>query len=116
MIDYIIFEKKPDGDRPAWTLDLAKEFCEEQKHDVVSYEDSVLFIVAKLASATEDGEKNYRHLELTSTLSFLIQDDPSLDDFLEPEIPRDHPMTFARREQVATIVEESKDEDDFKYF
>lgn len=121
MIDYVIFEKRSDGELPAWTTELVKEFCEDQKYEIATLEDSPVFIVAKLISATEDGEKNYRHVELTPTVSFLIQDDPSLDDFLQPEIPeieipKDHPMTFARREAVCIErIEESKEEEPFYY-
>jgi hypothetical protein len=121
MIDYIVFEKKADEHLPAWSLDLVKDFCEDQKHEVASYEDSAVFIVAKLVSATDDCEKKYRHLELTPTVSFLIQDDPSLDEFLQPEIPeieipKDHPMTFARREAVCIErIEDSKEEEPFYY-
>lgn len=86
MIDFVLFEKKPEGDRPAWTLELAKDFCEDQKYDVVSYEDSTLFVVAKLTTATADGEKDYRLVEITPTLTFLVEEDPSLNEFLEPEI------------------------------
>ena len=78
------FEKKAESEHPAWTLERAKEFCEDQKYDVVSYEDSTLFVVVKLA--TTEGEKTYRLIEVTPTLTFLVEDDPSLDEFLEPEI------------------------------
>ena len=108
MIDYVLFEKKPEQDRPAWTLEMVKEFCEDQKYDVVSYEDSTLFIVAKLTNATADGEKDYRLIEVTPTLTFLVEDDPSLDEFMEPEIPKHHPMTFPRIENLT--IEEIKEE------
>jgi hypothetical protein len=116
MIDYVLFEKKPEEDRPAWTLDLVKEFCEDQKYDVASFEDSPVFIVAKMTTASEDTDKKYRHLELTATVSFILRDDPSLDEFLEPEIPKHHPMTFCREEK-ATIEEigDSKEEEPFHY-
>ena len=116
MIDYVVFEKKPDEHISAWTLEKVKDFCEEQKYEVDSYEDSAVFIVAKMTSAKEDGERNYRHLELTGNLSVLIRDDPSLDEFLEPEIPKHHPMTQARVETVR--IEEIGDskEEEFKYF
>jgi len=84
MIDYVLFEKKAESDHPAWTLERAKDFCEDQKYDVVDYEDSTLFIVAKLTTA--QGEKNYRLIEVTPTLTFLVEEEPALDDFLEPEI------------------------------
>jgi hypothetical protein len=123
MIDYIVFEKKADEHLPAWSLDLVKDFCEDQKHEVASYEDSAVFIVAKLVSATDDCEKKYRHLELTPTVSFLIRDDPSLDEFLQPEIPeiqipKDHPMAYP---QIHTLtieeVGDSKEEEPvFSYF
>lgn len=122
MIDYAVFEKKPEGERPAWTLDSVKEFCEEQKYDVVSYEDSPVFVVAKLTKETEDTERKYRHIELTETVSFIIRDDPSLDEFLQPvipeiEIPKDHPMAFPQRHTL-TIEEigDSKEEETFSYF
>lgn len=123
MIDYAIFEKRADEHLPVWVVERVKDFCEEQKWEVESYEDSAQFIVAKMKTATDDCEKKYRHLELTPTVSFLIRDDPSLDEFLEPEIPeieipKDHPMTFARREQVCIErIEDSKeDEPVFSYF
>jgi len=116
MIDYVVFEKKADEDRPAWTLDLVKEFCEDQKYDVDTFEDSPLFVVVKMKTASDDTEKKYRHLELTSTVSFLIRDDPSLDEFLEPEIPKHHPMTFCRKETVQIEeIGDSKEEEPFFY-
>lgn len=116
MIDYIVFEKKPDGDFPAWTLERAKQFCEDQKHDVLDYEDSTVFIVAKLTNATADGEKNYRMIELTPTLTFVVEDEPSLDEFMEPEIPKHHPMTFPRIETLTIEDVGDSKEEDFKYF
>lgn len=121
MIDYVIFEKKPDEHLPPWTLETVKQFCEDQKWETASFEDSALFIVAKLTSASDDCERKYRHLELTPTVSFLIRDDPSLDEFLQPEIPDiqiplDHPMTFARREPIRIEEIDSKEEEPFSYF
>ncbi len=122
MIDYVIFEKRADEHLPPWTLELARQFCEDQKWETASFEDSAQFVVAKLMGATEDCEKKYRHLELTPTVSFLIRDDPSLDEFLQPEIPEiqiplDHPMTFARREpiRIEEIISDSKEEEPFYY-
>jgi hypothetical protein len=106
MIDYVLFEKKPEGERPAWTLTTAMNFCEDQKYDVVEYEDSPLFVVAKLTTHTDE-EKSYRLIEVTPTLTFLVEEEPSLDEFLEPEIPKDHPMTFPRIETLT--IEEVKE-------
>jgi len=123
MIDYAIFEKRADEHLPAWSLERVKDFCEEQKWNVASYEDSAVFVVAKMNTASDDCETKHRLLELTPTVSFLIRDDPSLDEFLEPEIPeieipKNHPMTFARREavRIERIEDCKEDEPVFSYF
>lgn len=79
----MLFEKKIEKDRPVWTMELVKNFCEDQKYDVVSYEDSTFFVVVKLTDSTD--KKTYRLVEITPTLTFLIEDEPSLDEFLEKE-------------------------------
>lgn len=79
----MLFEKKIEKDRPVWTMESVKNFCEDQKYDVVSYEDSTFFVVVKLTDSTD--KKTYRLVEITPTLTFLIEDEPSLDEFLEKE-------------------------------
>jgi hypothetical protein len=48
MICFVIFEKKAENDRPVWTLELVKQFCEEQNYTVYAYSEELQFIVAKL--------------------------------------------------------------------
>ena len=83
MVDYILFEKKADGDRPAWTYDTVMTFCEEEKYNPIKVTEEFEFIVAQMTDVAE--AERIRMLEVTPTITFLLRDDPSLDEFLRPE-------------------------------
>jgi hypothetical protein len=84
MANYILFEKKSENDRPPWTMDLVKTFCEEAEIDYKGIVEENLFFVAKVAD--HDEEQKFRLVELTPTITFLVIDEPTLDEFLEPEV------------------------------
>lgn len=83
MVDYIIFEKKAEGERPPWTYETVLTFCEEQKMTPLTVADELLFVVVKLNE--RDEEAKARLVEITPTITFILTDDPSLDEFLELE-------------------------------
>jgi len=85
MANYILFEKRSENDRPPWTMDLVKTFCEEAEIDYKGIVEENLFLVAKVAD--HDESSKFRLVELTPTITFLVIDEPSLDEFLEPELP-----------------------------
>lgn len=87
-IDFILFEKKSENERPVWNDDLVKTFCEEQKFDYQDIKEETLFYVVRLASESEDPDQKYRLLEITPTISFILKDDPTLDEFLEIDVPK----------------------------
>jgi hypothetical protein len=83
MIDYIIFEKKSEGENPVWDKDRAVTFCKEQEVDIIEVTEEIQFIVIK----TGEPQPNQitRLVEITPTITFLLKNDPSLDEFLELE-------------------------------
>ena len=83
MIEYILFEKKSEGENPVWDKDRAIWFCKEQEVKIVDVVEESGFIVVKTGDAEED--QKYRLLEVTPTITFLFKDDPSLDEFMEVE-------------------------------
>lgn len=113
MICFIIFERKAENDRPVWTLELVKEFCEEQKYTVYAYSDELGFIIAKLIEEELPEHTNYRLLELTETITFIVKDDPSLDDILMPETPDNSPVN-SERVLLEPIEEEIKIQEQIK--
>ena len=84
MVDYIIFEKKAEGERPPWTYETVLTFCEEEKYNPIKITDEHDFIVLQLTDGGKEAER-MRMLEVTPTITFLLRDDPSLDSFLRPE-------------------------------
>jgi len=90
MIDYVIFEKKEENERPPWTIESVKEFCQSQKIETLLITEELQFIVVKVCENPEEGTL-YRLLEVTETISFLIRDDPSLNEFLEFAVPTSTP-------------------------
>ena len=89
MANYILFEKRSENDRPPWTMDLVKTFCEEAEIDYKGIVEENLFLVAKVAD--HDESSKFRLVELTPTITFLVIDEPALDEFLEPELPAETP-------------------------
>jgi hypothetical protein len=83
MIDYILFEKKPEGDNPVWDKEHAIWFCKEQDVTVLDVTEELQFIIVKTGEP-EEGQ-SFRLLEITPTITFLLKDDPSLDEFMEVE-------------------------------
>lgn len=84
MVDYILFEKKAEGDRPAWTYETVLTFCEEEKYSPIKITEEHEFIVLQMTDGGKEAER-MRMLEVTPTITFLMRDDPSLDSFLKPE-------------------------------
>jgi hypothetical protein len=87
MIEYILFEKKSEGDNPVWDKELAvsfcKELCKEQEVAIVDVVEEQEFIIVKTGEP-EEGQ-SFRLLEVTPTITFIFRDDPSLDEFMEVE-------------------------------
>jgi hypothetical protein len=96
MANYILFEKKSENERPPWDMDTVKNFCQEQEIDYKGIVEESIFFVVKVAD--HDEEQKFRLLELTPTITFLLKDDPSLDEFMEAELPSDPPKL--EREQT----------------
>jgi hypothetical protein len=86
MIDYIVFEKKSENERPPWTVESATEFCREREIEPISVVEELLFIVARILP--EQTDTTYRLMEVTETITFILRDDPSLDEFLEADFQR----------------------------
>ena len=92
-IEYIVFEKKSENDKPAWNVELVQQFCEDNKFDYIDIKDELLFCVARLTTdlnLTTDPtnpDSRYRLVELTPTISLVLKDDPSLDELFELEFP-----------------------------
>ena len=110
MICFVIFEKKAENDRPVWTLELVKQFCEEQNYTVYAYSEELGFIVAKLLEEELPEHTKYRLLELTKTITFIIKDDPSLDDILVPDTPENSPVNS--EQNVLEVIEEEQEAKD----
>ena len=88
-MNYILFEKKSDNEHPAWTRESIHHFCEEQKIESLGVVEESQFFVVK--TSEHDEEQKFRLLEVTPTITFLLRDDPSLDEFMEAEYI--HPRT-----------------------
>jgi hypothetical protein len=86
-IDFILFEKKKQDNNKEWTEETIKNFLEEQKFEYNEIFTEDLFFVVKLKIEEKEDVK-YRLLEVTPTISFILQDDPSLDEFLEIDVPK----------------------------
>jgi len=87
MIDFVLFEKKSENDRPVWTEDLVKTFCEDQKIVPREIVDEHLFYVVRVTDGEEDPAQHYRMLEVTETITFIMKDDASLDEIMELDVP-----------------------------
>jgi len=103
MIDYIIFEKKSDGDNQVWDKERAVTFCKEQEVDILEVTEEIQFIVIK----TGEPEPNQvtRLVEITPTITFLLKNDPSLDEFMELETHQ----TATRKLEPLVEVETKQD-------
>lgn len=86
-IEFVLFEKKSENDRPVWNEDLVKTFCREQELEYQDIKDETIFFVVRLQPESEDPERRYRLLEVTETISFIIKDDPSLDEIMDFAFP-----------------------------
>jgi len=80
MTTYIIFEKDLKDEKDVWTVDKVKEFCSSQEISVIDIKDDLLQITAKLNEPVAD--TTYRYVPITDTISFVVEDDPALDDFI----------------------------------
>ena len=78
MIDYILFEKTPDN---KWTVETAKGFVLEQELNVIRVTEEHNIIIVQTGERTDD--ENMRLIEISPDISFLVKDDPSLDEFCE---------------------------------
>jgi hypothetical protein len=82
-MNFILFEKTASDQ---WSIDTVKDFCNNQELTPISITEETAggldFISVKLEE-TLKGE-SYRLVEITNTISFIMRDDPSLDDFTVP--------------------------------
>ena len=85
MVDYIIFEKNKIENDILWNEAKVLKFCNEQKLLVEDLIDETLFFVVRLVDAKKE-TVSYRMLEVSKSITFIIADDPSLDEFLELDI------------------------------
>ena len=76
-MNYIVFNKNE------WTESLIEKFCEEQKMEPLGIVEELLFFVVKITEPEE--QQKFRLLEVTPTITFILKDDPSLDEFMELE-------------------------------
>jgi hypothetical protein len=83
MVDYIIFEKKAEGEREPWSYETVLTFCEEQKMSPITVVEELQFVVVKLREREEEAKA--RLVEITPTITFILTDEPSLDEFLTLE-------------------------------
>lgn len=90
MIDYVIFEKK--GECSDWDKTRAVTFCTSQNFTVLDVTEELDFIIVKTGDRHEDDQM--RLFEVTPTVTFLIRDDPSLDEFLEVETVHNAVMKY----------------------
>jgi hypothetical protein len=95
MVDFIIFEKKAEGEREPWSYETVLTFCEEQKWSPLTVADELLFVVVKMSEREEEAKA--RLVEITPTITFIVRDDPTTDEFLTLE-------TYQRKEKVAEPV------------
>ena len=88
VIDYILFEKKAENDKHIiWTADEIKSFCKDQEIEYEDIKEETLFYVVIIKQESNDINTNqhYRLLQVTETVSFILKDDPSLDEITELE-------------------------------
>jgi len=95
MVDYVIFEKKAEGEREPWSYETVLTFCKEQEWTPLTVSDEIQFVVVKMSEREED--KLARLVEITPTITFIVRDDPSTDEFLTLE-------TYKRPENVREPV------------
>jgi hypothetical protein len=103
MIDYILFEKTSKNE---WTIEKARGFVLEQEVPIISIVEEKGIIIVQTGERKEDDKM--RLIEITPDISFLVKDDPALDEFTEVEtlenattrlIPLDEdPSTFTKVE------------------
>jgi hypothetical protein len=80
MIDYILFETKTKNE---WTVEKARQYVLEQEVPVISIVEEKGIIIVQTGERNEDDKM--RLIEITPDISFLVKDDPSLDEFTEVE-------------------------------
>ena len=95
MVDFVIFEKKADGEREPWSYETVLTFCQEQEWSPLTVADELLFVVVKMTEREEEAKA--RLVEITPTITFIVSDEPTLDEFLTLE-------TYQRKEKVAEPV------------
>lgn len=95
MVDFVIFEKKADGERPPWSYETVLTFCKEQEWTPITVADELLFVVVKMTEREEEAKA--RLVEITPTITFIVSDEPTLDEFLTLE-------TYQRKEPKSEPV------------
>jgi hypothetical protein len=98
-MNYILFEKKSENERPVWDKEHVTTFCEEQKIDYLGIVEELQFFVVKVSE--HDDEQKFRLLEVTDTITFLMKDDPTLDEFMERNLPKTVRFEEQKNEEVA---------------
>ena len=76
--------KKMDHDKEVWDKLSIINFLLQQKIEYFDIVDENLCFVVRLIKL-DNPNQNYRFVELTPTISIIIIDEPSLDEFLELE-------------------------------
>jgi hypothetical protein len=95
MVDFVIFEKKADGEREPWSYETVLTFCKEQEWSPLTVADELLFVVVKMTEREEEAKA--RLVEITPTITFIVRDEPTLDEFLTLE-------TYKRKEPKSEPV------------
>ena len=72
-----------EGEREPWSYATVLTFCEEQKWCPLTVIDELHFVVVKMREREE--EEKARLVEITPTITFILRDDPSTNDFLTLE-------------------------------
>jgi hypothetical protein len=83
MVDFVIFEKKAEGEREPWSYETVLTFCKEQEWTPLTIADELLFVVVKMNEREEEAKA--RLVEITPTITFIVKDDPTTDEFLTLE-------------------------------
>ena len=77
--------KKMDHDKEVWDKLSIINFLLQQKIEYFDIVDENLCFVVRLIKL-DNPNQNYRFVELTPTISIIIIDEPSLDEFLELDV------------------------------
>ena len=98
MIAYVLFESVPETylgteeARPPWTVELAREFCENAHFDVCDVGEIDGVVVAKLRCPTEHqcpSTFKWRLIQVSPSVRLVAEDERALDEFTVCQSLRD---------------------------